>query len=327
MCMISVNEIVLSLLCIWQDFKSLLEKGGDPNEVEPATKASLLHWAAEKGCTDAVKLLIKFKANTDIKDDCGSTPLMRACKKGHIDVATILLDRWVKMWGFHTRTVCRCYILLFTVEWRWMRKQLMEEHHCMKLRLLVTVRWSSCWYKRRQMFSPEMTVDLHHINLPSGRDTKMYAVKLLSIYLFICGIYLQFTGDGNFAAVHSNSCSPIWSTWFHQSFKLSDYHYSSISGQQTDLWLKRLQCEDIMISAVSDCTYFVTSQWSSLVAIMYRFQCTIQWTSRCPKVSQSPILCWQWMFGVTIWLLDQPQCKYLTQRRSHKPWMEMCVQT
>ena len=46
-----------------------------------------------------MKLLIKFKANTDIKDDCGTTPLMRACKKGHIDVATILLDRWVKSWN------------------------------------------------------------------------------------------------------------------------------------------------------------------------------------------------------------------------------------
>lgn len=82
-----------------------------------------------------------------------------------------------------------------------------------------------------------------------------------------------------------------------------------------------------MITAVSECTCFVTSQWSLLMAIMYRFQCIIQWTSRCLKVSQSLILCWQLMFGVTIWLLDQPQCKYLTQIRSHKPWMEMCVQT
>ena len=30
------------------------------------------------------------------------------------------------------------------------------------------------------------------------------------VYLwFICGIYSQFTGDGDFAAVHSNSCSPL----------------------------------------------------------------------------------------------------------------------
>jgi len=40
-----------------------------------------------------VKLLVRFKANIDIKDDCGATPLLRACKKGHIDVVTILLDR------------------------------------------------------------------------------------------------------------------------------------------------------------------------------------------------------------------------------------------
>ena len=65
--------------------------------MEPATKASLLHWVTEKGSTDAVKLLIKFIANIDAKDDCGTTPLMTACKKRHIDVVKILLDRCVKM--------------------------------------------------------------------------------------------------------------------------------------------------------------------------------------------------------------------------------------
>ena len=29
------------------------------------------------------------------------------------------------------------------------------------------------------------------------------------VYLFICGICSQFSGDGDFAAVHSNSCSPL----------------------------------------------------------------------------------------------------------------------
>ena len=79
----------------WQDLKTLLEKGGNPNELEPATNASLLHWAAEKGCTDAVRLLIKFMADINIKDEGGTTPLMRACRKDHFDIVEILINQLV----------------------------------------------------------------------------------------------------------------------------------------------------------------------------------------------------------------------------------------
>ena len=48
--------------------------------------------------------------------------------------------RWVRSEGYHTRAICWIDALLFTVELRWMRKQLMEERHCMKLQLLVMAR-------------------------------------------------------------------------------------------------------------------------------------------------------------------------------------------
>jgi len=76
----------------WQDPKTPLEKVCNPNDVEPATIASLLHWAAEKGCTDAVRLLIKSMADVNIKDEGGTTPLMRACRKDHFEVVEILLN-------------------------------------------------------------------------------------------------------------------------------------------------------------------------------------------------------------------------------------------
>ena len=80
-------------MCL-QELKSLLEKGGNPNEIEPTTNVSLLHWAAEKGCTDAVRLLVKFMADINIEDEGGTTPLMRACRKDHFDIVEILLKWW-----------------------------------------------------------------------------------------------------------------------------------------------------------------------------------------------------------------------------------------
>jgi len=71
----------------------LLEHGADPNCVEPREQASLLQWASEKGCLDMVDLLIKFKADVNKKDNSGNSPLMAACKNGHLDVVELLLER------------------------------------------------------------------------------------------------------------------------------------------------------------------------------------------------------------------------------------------
>ena len=95
----------------WQDLKSLLEKGGNPNEIEPTTSASLLHWAAEKGCTDAVRLLIKSMADVNIKDEGGTTPLMRACRKDHFEVVEILLNWLVARRDMYIARFILCELL------------------------------------------------------------------------------------------------------------------------------------------------------------------------------------------------------------------------
>ena len=72
---------------------SLLEHGANPNTVEPVNKASVLHLASEKGCNDIVDLFIKYKANVNQQDGHGNTPLMAACKHGHLGIAQLLLQR------------------------------------------------------------------------------------------------------------------------------------------------------------------------------------------------------------------------------------------
>ena len=73
---------------------SLLEHGANPNAFEPVNKASVLHLASEKGSHDLVDLFIKYKANVNQKDRHGNTPLIAACKNGHLDIAQLLLQRW-----------------------------------------------------------------------------------------------------------------------------------------------------------------------------------------------------------------------------------------
>lgn len=72
---------------------SLLEHGANPNCVEPRRKAPLLKWASDKGCLDIVDLLIKYKADVNKPDANGDTPLMAACRGGHLDVVELLLEK------------------------------------------------------------------------------------------------------------------------------------------------------------------------------------------------------------------------------------------
>ena len=77
----------------YQIMSSLLAHGANPNCEEPCERASVLLWASEKGCTDIMDLLIKYKADVNKRDDLGNTPLMAACKNGHFEAVELLLEK------------------------------------------------------------------------------------------------------------------------------------------------------------------------------------------------------------------------------------------
>ena len=89
-----VHSSKISLSLSLQTMLCLLEHGANPNAVEPVNKASVLHLACEKGCSDIADLFIKYKANVNQKDGHGNTPLMAACKNGHLGIAQLLLQRY-----------------------------------------------------------------------------------------------------------------------------------------------------------------------------------------------------------------------------------------
>ena len=72
---------------------TLLEHGANPNCVEPVNKASILHLASQKGSLDILDLLIKYKADVNQQDNQGITPLMEACKNGHLYIVEFLLQK------------------------------------------------------------------------------------------------------------------------------------------------------------------------------------------------------------------------------------------
>ena len=45
----------------------LLEHGADPNAVDMTTRSCLLHWACQRGCIDIVEMLIKYKADINMR--------------------------------------------------------------------------------------------------------------------------------------------------------------------------------------------------------------------------------------------------------------------
>ncbi len=77
----------------YQIMCSLLAHGANPNSEEPCEGASLLLWASEKGCTDIIDLLIKYKADVNKRDCHGNTPLMAACRNGHFEAVELLLEK------------------------------------------------------------------------------------------------------------------------------------------------------------------------------------------------------------------------------------------
>ena len=83
------DEISLAILT------RLLEVGGDPNSLwNPKSKSRLLHYAAQKGNTDLLKLLIEKGAELNSKTK-GDTALALAAKNRHIDVVMELIKHGV----------------------------------------------------------------------------------------------------------------------------------------------------------------------------------------------------------------------------------------
>lgn len=69
----------------------LLEKGADPN-VKNAHGSTALHLAAEKGCLETIKELIKHGAQFEAVDAEGLTPLQRACCGCHDEVVDYIVS-------------------------------------------------------------------------------------------------------------------------------------------------------------------------------------------------------------------------------------------
>ena len=57
----------VSVIVSLQVMVYLLEHGADPNALDMTTRSCLLHWACQKGCLEAVKILVNFKADVNMR--------------------------------------------------------------------------------------------------------------------------------------------------------------------------------------------------------------------------------------------------------------------
>lgn len=70
----------------------LLEQGANPNATN-SHGSTALHFAAEKGCLETVKELVKHGAQIDVVDAEGLTPLQRACCGCHDEVVEWIISQ------------------------------------------------------------------------------------------------------------------------------------------------------------------------------------------------------------------------------------------
>jgi hypothetical protein len=66
-----------------------------PRKQEPKNVSSasyLLHYAALRGETNSIEMMLKLGAEVNATDDQGKTPLHDACLKGHLETVRLLLD-------------------------------------------------------------------------------------------------------------------------------------------------------------------------------------------------------------------------------------------
>lgn len=69
----------------------LLEHGADPNAQSRTRKTVLIPLAA-RGAADEVKLALQCKAQVNVPDSDGMTPLMWACRNGRLEVVKLLIQ-------------------------------------------------------------------------------------------------------------------------------------------------------------------------------------------------------------------------------------------
>jgi len=72
--------------------RALLDAGADVNGAHGPAEWTALHWAAELGSADVVKMLIDAGAYVTARDASGQTALVRGCRGGHGDVVRALID-------------------------------------------------------------------------------------------------------------------------------------------------------------------------------------------------------------------------------------------
>src|SRR6266436_1718120 len=63
-----------------------------PHTQQSKSASYLIHWAALRGETKSIEMMIKLGADVNASDDQGKTPLHDACLKGHSDTVRLLLD-------------------------------------------------------------------------------------------------------------------------------------------------------------------------------------------------------------------------------------------
>ncbi|WP_339045925.1 ankyrin repeat domain-containing protein [Candidatus Mesenet endosymbiont of Agriotes lineatus] len=73
--------------------QSLLNQGENVNATDTYGDSDIpLHYAAAKGHTNVITLLLQHKADVHAQNKCGQTPLHCAAEKGHTNVITLLLQ-------------------------------------------------------------------------------------------------------------------------------------------------------------------------------------------------------------------------------------------
>ena len=70
----------------------LLTYGANPEARCPGSQLTPLHWAASRGYTACLVVLLKYKPDVNARDAKGHSPLGEAASSGNPDVAKILLD-------------------------------------------------------------------------------------------------------------------------------------------------------------------------------------------------------------------------------------------
>jgi ankyrin repeat protein len=68
----------------------LVEAGADVNSKRVSDDYSVLHWACFRGSREILQILIDAKAEVNVADSKGMTPLDMAIDKGHDDIAELL---------------------------------------------------------------------------------------------------------------------------------------------------------------------------------------------------------------------------------------------